>query len=141
MTISFHADNIIPTGDWVFVFGSNEGGKHAKEQARIAHVNFRAEYGCGRGPTGQAFAIPTKDKHFVSLPLSQVKVSIAEFLEYARSNLAKHFFVTRVGCGPTGYADDQIGPLFKEAPANCSLPDAWQQFVVQKDKHTVAELV
>jgi len=35
--------------------------------------------------------------------------------------------VTRVGCGLAGYRDEQIAPLFRDAPANCDLPDGWRQ--------------
>jgi len=33
--------------------------------------------------------------------------------------------VTRIGCGFAGYNDQQIGPLFAGAPANCQLPQGW----------------
>ena len=32
---------------------------------------------------------------------------------------------TRVGCGRAGYKDEQIAPMFKDAPANCVLPKEW----------------
>lgn len=130
-TSSFHADNIIPSGDWIWVFGSNEAGRHGKGAARVARVNFRAEYGCGRGPTGHAYAIPTKDKHLASLSLEHIEVSIGEFLKYAAEHPKRHFFVTRIGCGLAGYADEQIAPHFVHAPTNCSLPDAWLPYVLR----------
>lgn len=129
-TTSFHRDNIIPTGDWVWVFGSNEAGRHGKGAAKIARVNFRAEYGVGRGPTGHAYAIPTKDKHLNVLPLESIQAEIDAFLDYARANPKVNFFVTAVGCGLAGYSSDVIGPKFAEAPANCSLPDIWKPYVL-----------
>jgi hypothetical protein len=131
-TTSFHPDNVIPTGDWIWVFGSNEGGRHGKGAAKIARINFRAEYGVGRGPTGHAYAIPTKDKHLNVLPLDKIEADIALFLEYARANPKLNFFVTAVGCGLAGYSHDAIGPRFADAPNNCSLPDVWKQYVVAR---------
>ena len=124
----FHQDNTIPSSGWIWVFGSNEAGRHGKGAAKIARVNFRAAYGCGRGPTGSAYAIPTKDAHLAVLPIEQIQQSIADFLLYAKTYPEKLFFVTRVGCGLAGYTDDEIGPLFLTAPDNCSLPNDWKAY-------------
>ncbi len=131
MTFKFHADNTIPSGDWIWVFASNEAGKHGKGQARIARVNFRAEFGVGRGPTGHAYAIATQDRHLELLSLAVIEISIGDFLSYARIHSELNFFETRVACkgssagtngsGEVGYSDDQIGPLFARAPENCSI--------------------
>jgi len=51
----------------------------------------------GEGPTGNAYAISTKDKQLQVLPLAEIRVSIAGFLEYAREHREKNFFVTAVG--------------------------------------------
>ncbi len=45
MTFKFHADNIIPSGDWVWVFASNEAGKHGKGQARMPGLTFALSTG------------------------------------------------------------------------------------------------
>lgn len=126
---TFHQDHTIPKGDWIFVFGSNEGGRHGQGAARIARVNFRAEYGCGRGRTGNAYAIPTKDRHLKILPLPAIAAAIVEFLDYARANPKLRFFITRVGCVLAGYDDALIAPLFAQSPENCSLPEPWRQFI------------
>lgn len=129
----FHPDGVIPKGDWIWVFGSNEKGVHGKGAAKVAHVSFGAEYGVGRGPTGRAYAIPTKrrpsmdDKDLV--PLAQIQVSIEAFIDYASANKHLRFFVTAVGTGLAGYKDEQIGPMFAGAPDNCSLPQQWAPFV------------
>lgn len=131
MTFKFHPNNSVPTGQWIWVFGSNEAGRHGKGAARVARVNFRAEYGTGRGPTGNAYAIPTKDRHLQVLPLASIERSVADFLQYAALNPEKNFFVTAVGTEPAGFKDDEIGPLFAKAPENCSLPDHWRAYVSQ----------
>lgn len=130
-TFQFHQDHTIPTGDWIFVFGANLAGRHGKGAAKVARTNFRAEYGVGRGPTGMAYAIPTKGKHLEVLAFEEIERSIGDFLQYARIHTELNFFVTRVGCGEAGFLDDQVGPLFARAPGNCSLPYEWKQYVAQ----------
>lgn len=129
----YHLDNTIPHAregcHWVF--GSNEAGRHGLGAAKVAKVNFGAEYGVGRGPTGKAYAIPTKDRHLAILPLDIVKQNIGEFLAYASANPKTRFFVTRIGCGLAKNEDDEIGPLFADAPANCILPVEWKCYVSQ----------
>ena len=134
----FHPDNIIPSGDdWIWVFGSNLKGRHGKGAAKVAHVSFGARYGVGFGPTGRAYAIPTKalptmEPHHV-LPMADIAAHITRFLEYARANPDKRFFVTAVGTGLSGIPDAEIAPLFAEAPANCSFPQQWSGFIEQPD--------
>jgi hypothetical protein len=60
------------------------------------------------------------------LPLESIKASAAQFIEYALANPKLKFFVTRVGCGLAGYLDDEIQPMFLDAPDNCSLPEVWR---------------
>ena len=122
----FHPDNTIPKGDWVWVFGSNEAGRHGKGAAKVAHVNFKAQYGVGRGLTGKSYAIPTKDARLQSLPLQTIEENVSEFLRFAAQSPKLCFYVTRVGCGLAGYSDEEIGPMFAGAPLNCSLPQEWK---------------
>lgn len=124
----FHKDNVIPSGDCVWVFGSNEKGAHGKGAAKVAKVNFHAEYGVGHGPTGRAYAIPTRDKHLALLTLPTIGESITGFLLYASEHPATAFFVTRIGVDVTGYSDLEIGPRFVKAPSNCVLPEEWKPF-------------
>jgi hypothetical protein len=34
--------------------------------------------------------------------------------------------LTKVGCGIAGFTEDEIRPLFKNAPANVILPEDWR---------------
>lgn len=127
----YHPDNTIPHAregcHWVF--GSNEAGRHGRGAAKVARVNFGAAYGVGRGPTGQSYAIPTKDRHLVELPFEQVQKNIADFLDYARTKPKLSFFVTRIGCVLAKFDDRDIAPLFADAPLNCILPENWEQLL------------
>lgn len=134
MTLQFHPDNIIPTGAWIFVYGSNEAGRHGRGAAKVARIDFRAEYGVGQGRTGDAYAIPTKDADLKALPLRDIDNYVREFLAYAEAHPDLNFFVTRVGCGLAGYRDEQIGPMFAKAPRNCSLPNEWRRYVEAEHK-------
>lgn len=109
----------------VFVFGSNLAGRHGAGAALYARQHHGAIYGQGVGPQGNSYAIPTKDERIRTLPLDRIKPYIDDFLIYAAANPTITFQVTRIGCGLAGYTDDDISPMFADAPANCLLPQEW----------------
>jgi hypothetical protein len=110
----------------IFVFGSNAAGRHGKGAALTAARQFGATYGVGFGPTGRTFAIPTKDEHLRTYPVSKIASYVDSFLEYARQHPDIEFAVTRIGCGLAGHADHEMAPLFRDAPMNCHLPTGWR---------------
>lgn len=110
----------------IFVFGSNLAGRHGKGAALHARQKCGAKYGVGVGPTGQSYAIPTKDEQIRTLPLERIAPYVTDFLAYARDNPHLEFEVTRIGCGLAGYADAHIAPMFSGAPENCHLPAGWR---------------
>jgi hypothetical protein len=71
-------------------------------------------------------AIPTKDERLVTLPLERIAPYVRTFLDYAQAHPELEFMVTRIGCGLAGYSDDQIAPMFADAPNNCQLPMGWR---------------
>lgn len=103
----------------IFVFGSNLAGRHGKGAALEAWKHWGAQYGRGSGPTGDAYAIPTKDAALRTLPLEVIGRHVVAFLDYAREFPQLEFYVTRVGCGLAGYTEEQIRPMFEGAPDNC----------------------
>ena len=128
----FHRDNTIPSDGWIWVYGSNTAGRQGKGAAKIALHNFDAKHGIGRGPNGRSFAIPTKDDRLEVLPIDEIEMAVREFIDHARANPSKNYFVTRVGCVLAGYRDDQIAPLFAGAPTNCSFAMEWKPFIAPK---------
>lgn len=100
--------------DTVFVFGSNEAGRHGAGAAYTAAKCFGAKYGEGIGHFGQSYAIPTKDKNIKKLTSSEVFAYICDFITYAQSS-DKKFFVTKIGCGLAGFDTTQIAAMFKLA--------------------------
>lgn len=114
----------------VFVFGSNLAGIHGAGSARAAAEKHGAKRGVGYGPTGDAFAIPTK-RHWRSpaMPLEEIAPYVARFVGYAAANPSVAFDVVRIGCGLAGYTDEQIAPMFAGAPDNVKLPFGWREII------------
>lgn len=127
----YHPDGTLPPLNLqtVFVFGSNLAGHHAGGAARAAVEHFGAVAGQSKGRTGSAYAIPTADGNGMPLSLERIKEHVDDFLDHAVLSIPTQFFVTRIGCGIVGYRDDQIAPMFKNAPGNCSLPESWKEWV------------
>lgn len=110
----------------VFVFGSNEAGRHGRGAALTAVRYYGAVYGKGNGIQGNSYAIPTKDERLHPLALHTIKHYVKEFLDYATTHPELKFKVTRIGCGLAGFDDKDISPMFKDAPDNCILPLYWR---------------
>ena len=111
----------------IFVFGSNTAGRHGKGAALEAVQRHGAIYGKGVGLQGRSYAIPTKDASIRTLPLIKINQYVQQFIKFAEENPKLEFFVTRIGCGLAGYTDEQIAPMFKDAPLNCVLPEGWRE--------------
>lgn len=94
----------------IFVFGSNTRGQHIGGAARIAYEKFGAEWGNGFGLQGQSYAIPT-----MFGDVEDIRPYVNEFIEFAKKNKSKRFYVTKIGCGIAGYTVDEIAPLFEGA--------------------------
>lgn len=108
-----------------FVFGSNLQGRHGAGAALTAKTSWGAEQGVGVGPTGNAYALPTKRTPYETLPLDQIQLHVEEFLKHAANHPDVRFQVTAIGTGLAGYKHEQIAPMFEHAPKNCLLPTEW----------------
>lgn len=113
----------------IFVFGSNEAGIHGAGAAYHAHRHYGAEWGKGIGRTGNAYGIPTKDLNIQTLPLHKINEYVLDFLEYAEAHPELKFYVTRIGCGLAGYKNEDIAPMFEDAPSNCRLEEDWKEVI------------
>lgn len=110
----------------IFVFGSNLQGRHGKGAALHALLYHGAVYGVGIGEQGNSYAIPTKEDPWHSLPLNEIGAHIKAFICYANLHPELEFDVTPVGCGLAGYKQEEIKPLFKNAPANVHFTKEWK---------------
>lgn len=116
----------------IFVFGSNLAGVHGAGAAVYAHKFKGAQWGKGNGLYGESYAIPTKDKDIQTLPLSRIKQYVDHFIYHALSWPELEFQVTRIGCGLAGLKDEDIAPMFKDAPNNCLFDEAWKPWLPGK---------
>lgn len=115
----------------IFVFGSNYAGRHGAGAALYARNHYGAKYGIGKGRTGNAYAIPTKDGYLKTLPLNVIQNHVLDFIQYAVQSPELNFLVTRIGCGLAGYKDKDIAPMFKKVPENCLLPPEWRIYLIE----------
>lgn len=99
----------------IFVFGSNESGRHGKFAARTA-MKWGAKYGQAEGLQGRTYGIPTVNAS-ISNKLSIDKISkyIDRFIVFARENPQLTFLVTKVGCGSAGHDIKDIARRFYKA--------------------------
>lgn len=124
----WHVDGTLPPPleDWHLVFGSNLLGIHGAGAAKVAAMQFCAVAGVGCGPTGRAWAIPTKaTPQSGGLPLESIKRGVDTFLLHARANPETRYWVTAVGTGLDGHPSAVVAQWFRAAPRNCSLPEHW----------------
>ncbi len=117
----------------VFVFGSNLAGRHGKGAALDALKYHGAMPGFGIGRHGNSYAIPTKDETLSVLPIASIKRYVSEFIGYARQQSHNGFQVTRIGCGLAGFTNEEIAPLFQNAPIdNCFFDLKWRPILGNK---------
>jgi hypothetical protein len=98
----------------IFVFGSNEGGKHGAGAAKTA-LTWGAKWGQAQGLQGRTYGIPTKDSSIRRvLSIDEIKPYVDNFIEFAKNNPHLTFLVTEIGCGLAGYKPKDIAPLFEK---------------------------
>ena len=110
----------------IFVFGSNLAGRHGKGAALFAKQNHGAIYGQGVGIQGNSYAIPTKDRFIKTLPLSEIRKHVNNFVQFAIAHPELTFNVTRIGCGLAKLNSNDVASLFINAPDNCYFDELWK---------------
>lgn len=99
----------------IFVFGSNQSGRHGKGAAKTA-LGWGATWGQAEGLQGRTYGIPTKNFSITeTLELYEIKQYVDRFIQFAKENPTFKFLVTEVGCGLAGLNTEDVAPLFKEA--------------------------
>lgn len=112
----------------VFVFGSNTAGRHGAGAARFAWEQYDAMMGVGSGFTSDnSYAVPTKNGALETLPLRYIAAYVGKLKEDADYHDDLLFVTTRLGCGLAGLTDEEVAPLFKDAPRNILLPIGWRE--------------
>ena len=116
--------NLLP--HQIFVFGANKQGIHSLGAALTAKEQFGAEMYNGEGLQGQSYALPTKSTPYKRLSLSEVKESVDRFIKFAHDRPGLTFFLSKVGTGYANFKEEEIIPLFKNAPDNVVFPLDWE---------------
>lgn len=133
MSRKYTPENITSLGpDDIFVFGSNLQGLHSGGAARVAYDKFGAVWGQGVGIQGQSYAIPTMQGG-----VETIKPYVDRFIALAREWDQNTFYVTRIGCGISGFTDEEIAPLFDEAYDlyNVRLPKSFAD-IIERNRNT-----
>lgn len=111
--------------DEIFVFGSNMAGSHAGGAAKQAAEKFGAEEGIGEGLTGGCYAFPTLSSRMQKRFIEDICKSRDKLFSTARALPEKTFLLTKVGCGIAGFSEEEMAPIFVDAPKNIVLPEGW----------------
>ena len=113
--------------DDIFVFGSNLAGRHGKGAAKYAMQKFHAEYGVGRGLTGQCYALPTLTGSLGHRSLADVREEYRLFGEFASTKPELTFYLT--ACG-SGLAGQDVADMRQAAEDYCDYPNVipWWHF-------------
>lgn len=120
----------------IFVFGSNEAGRHGAGAALTAQKHHGAIYGQGWGLQGKSFGIPTKNKNLQVLNIEEVRRYAEAFKLFAQYHKWYTFKVTRIGCGLAGFEDKDIAPMFANAPTNCKFSSLWAKWLPNHESWT-----
>ena len=116
----------------IFVFGSNEAGRHGKGSAAEALRKHGAKWGVGEGLQGNSYAIPTKDKNLKVLSLTEIRLYVLKFLAFVREHPEWQFQVVSIGCGYAGYKPEQIAPMFRGHEPNVWLTKEFEEVLGNK---------
>lgn len=111
----------------IFVFGSNEAGRHGKGAALYAREHHGAIYGQGEGLQGDSYAIPTKDAKLKPLSLFYIRANVERFWSFAEDNPDLMFNITPVGCGLAGWKRADIKPMFDPPLPNFCFTKEWDE--------------
>jgi hypothetical protein len=113
----------------VFVFGSNQAGRHIRGDALEASRMWEAVDGIGEGPQGLAYGIPIKDARARTLPFHAISSAVVRFVAYAKENPDHRFLITRLDYELKGYSVEKIASMFKDAPQNCVFDSQWRHWL------------
>ncbi len=129
--MKFHIDGTLPpiSATHIFVFGSNQAGRHGLGAAKVAREQYGAEYGMGQGLWNRSYAIPTKDVFIEPLPLHDIHRFVQLFIRDAAHRSDLEFFVTAIGTGLAGFSHAEIAPMFRGSPLNCDFPENWREYL------------
>ena len=109
----------------IFVFGSNQSGRHGKGAAKTA-LGWGAVWGQAEGLQGRTYGIPTKNSSITrTLDLDEIKPYVDRFIDFVKTRPDLIFLVTEVGCGLAGLRPKDIASMFKAAVDTSRGGEVW----------------
>lgn len=124
----FHQENTTPKGNWIYVFAADDHGSHKHGYAKIAKVNFGARYGQSRGAAGSSFALEVFDRRGDMLSADLLGEQLDAFVQMATDTPKTNYFFTSFAAGDRL---DDICAALARCPQNVSLPEIWQDQIIQ----------
>ena len=132
--IMIRSDSFPPESHPIFVFGSNEAGRHGLGAAHFAYMRRGAAWRQGIGLFGQSYAIPTKDHNIQTLRADIIQRYVDGFLLFAERNPDMLFQVTQIGCGLAGHSSEVMAEMFYGHTPNCWFDEAWKPWLFPEAK-------
>lgn len=131
----------------IFVFGSNDEGKHLTGRARYAREVKGAKNGKAEGIMKDCYAIPvynykkiTKTKGENEMKsLEEIKEGVERFKAFAEENPNLDFTVCAICTGLNAYRHIDIAPMFINSPLNCLFDIQWKPFLGENYRYFVYE--
>ncbi|MGN6417761.1 MAG: A1S_2505 family phage non-structural protein [Pseudobacter sp.] len=122
-------ESLLPTE--VFVFGTNQYGKHAGGAAAIAQEKFGAIDAVPIGLAGKTYGIITTSYSGQVMTLDFIRDQVKVLYQFATYREELTFYVTKIGTGIAGYMIEDIANVFlsleSSRPSNIILPIEFTQ--------------
>lgn len=128
---SYHPDNLIPSGNWIWVFVCAPGRRRWHGNAKIALKHFGASRQHPYGRHQSAYAMAIIEDAAGGVSSLGLELMCSEFISHALSNPQAHFFVTDIRQELKSINLATIARCFAECPPNVSLPLAWKDSILE----------
>lgn len=106
----------------VLVFGSGKNEGAAKAAKKFFGASDKP------GKAGFCYAIPVREGGRLA-SLESIEAHVRTFIEFAKSTPGIHYYLTKVACEEGEYRNDQIAPMFADAPENVTIPGLWVNII------------
>lgn len=124
----------------IFVFGSNNQGRHGRGSALFARLNCGAIYGQSSGLQGNSYAIITKDltkKTHPSISIDFIIKQISELYDFAKNEGSKYEFIVAysgTGNNLNNYSCQEMADMFSTFPIPKNIIFEYDFFKLMKNK-------
>ncbi len=106
----------------VWVFESNLDGRHGRGAPAVAVNCHGAEQGHASGPTGNAYALTTRDAENELLDWDAIKDNIQAFRDHVSAKPDRKFRILPSSHNKSEHEHERFADLLRNVPSNCELP-------------------